>query len=363
MSNIIFNANILSKDTLKTLFINNYNNSYGVPSSSPYPGLSLHNNKGFQCFRNAAFYMVNRMQSELWNGIDRLPVLPTSDKDKNQYLIIQTFVEMMDDRIINSLYSSGTIEFKRTEFIDERFKQLLNVTDSSKYISYGVQEPKYETARNNELLTFMSMADLRANGMLNKGGNSQDVLVEFLVNQVYFNSTSLSGFPAGQITGTTDYIKISLSEPVDNFIKKYITYKTITNNLNEPYRLVGILYDCPYSTTHSITSVCFGDHCDLDDPTHIFMDDDLKIKKNLGPSFNRNGLQWSCGDAGKSMNVGFLLYEKKSVRARLQKQIQDFIDANNIVRSSPFVVVGGGNKDYFTLYQKYKNKYLQLKNK
>jgi hypothetical protein len=382
MSNINFAANILSPIALKTLFISNYGNSYGVPAGRPYPGISLYNNRLYQCFRNAAFYFLNRMQSEIWRGIGRLPAVPpTTDPDFDQYLIIQTFVEIMDDGIINRLYpGADAIERKRTNFIDDRFQQLRIPQADSKYSNYGVLSRTNLQAKHQQSARSMGFVDdpttnktavqiAEGMGLLGPGGLTMDVFIEFLENRIYFRShtaesNNLPNIPLTTIeplNTTQDYIRIKKIGDIlsiNDFITNIGNYRTIQNTNGEGYRLVGVLYDC---ANHQITSVCFGNDCDLANPRHIFMDDHVKHVKQLSAPFNQAGLQYACTTG--YVNVQYLLYEKVSVRADLQAEIQAFISSNGIHRTTPFVVVGGGNNDYYSLYQKYKNKYLQLKNK
>ena len=120
-----FIRNLKSKDELKTLFINNYDNSRG--STQDTVGLPLTNTNETICYFISAFNIVSRLQYVIFNEIDKLsdlaPIIVKLNADEcledaeskkfNKYLLIQTIIEVHAQRITDD----------RINFIHDRLKQ------------------------------------------------------------------------------------------------------------------------------------------------------------------------------------------------------------------------------------------------
>jgi hypothetical protein len=374
--------NLFTKDELKRIFISNYNSTHGMGISS-----SLNNNMSLQCFRNSSYYLLSRVQSDIWDSIDTLPVKTwatmTTD-EKNLYIYIQTFIELMDDQIINRLGNCATpgltfkvpckssiIEEKRTNFIDTRLNSI-NTTNANKHTSLGVQiyglpNGGYSSA----VVSFLKTNYLKNIQII----NLKDVDTNLKKNFDILGLTNLSNYilikleeeedgtytypdgPSFPIPGESlpDTNKVY---PLINDIK---LKKFNKHGTDHDYKLVGMLYDCPVGIAHQVTSLCYGDKCLETPPEHIFHDDKKKFTKKLitsdFTSGKNSGLDYGCATGKKQ--VLYLLYEKLSVQAELQAKITAFITANPDL--SDIVIKGGGMDKYYSKYLKYKQKYLQLK--
>jgi hypothetical protein len=392
------NHNYFTKHELKSLFINGYlskNNSIDFLNQSDI-NINFNNNKSFQCFRNAAFYFLLRMRYTIWITIDDLVDNPynqgISDIDYNKYLVIQTIIELYNDDIIKKHFpSSDTMSIKRTNFIDARFDEL-KLSSFDKYVKYGVLTPKNNFERIKQSLLEFGMITSEQNKMNEtafedslrqpgneyannfykeyknqNGGISTDVITEVIAN-ILSKKVSISE----RITLDTIHEKITNMENIYNYhIINLGSNTNITNFLDiidnlknisikdKDYILVGILYDCPNSIAHQITSICYGE-VDCTTNKHLFLDDHSKIIKTLTKTnFNRTNLLWSCGDTGKPFNVSMLLYEKKNIKDLIDIEINSFIKKNINFHEKLSIQFGG----YKQKYLKYKNKYIQLKNK
>jgi len=368
--------NSFNKNELKALFIHNYNSKNGASISS-----SLNNNMSYQCFRNAAYYLLSRLQLDIWNLIDTLPSINTipfaslSSDDQNLYIIIQTFIELMDDDIIGSLGTGGTIEIKRTNFLDNRLESL-TTNNNNKYSALGVLKAIYKGS-------YMGNSN---------GGTSPTVITFFQTN--FFKNLKISNIKYDDrltfikknindlgISISSDYILFKFiygpsdklptpnemfSEINDFKIKKFIK----SDNSISTYNLVGILYDCPNGVGHQVTSICYQPNCTSTPPLHNFHDDQYKIlNKQLNnvdfQTGNNTGLKYGCRIGG--VNIQYILYEKTCVKDILQGKIDEFIRSNtadypvstNVSYPSGVIIKGGAYKNK---YLKYKQKYLQLKN-
>ena len=120
-----FIQNLKTKDDLKRLFINNYDNSRG--STKDTVGLPLTNTDSTICYFISAFNIVSRLQYVIFNEINNLsdlaPVIDklaanqcledAESKKFNKYLLIQTIIEVHAQRITDD----------RITFIHNRLKQ------------------------------------------------------------------------------------------------------------------------------------------------------------------------------------------------------------------------------------------------
>jgi hypothetical protein len=374
-SQLTFSNNLFSKNELKNIFIVNYPNVFVKPSGANVPGITLNNNQSYQCFRNAAFYFMYRMRAEIWNNIDNLnmgPVASMSDSDFNLYLITQTFIELMDDQIINRVIpGSDSIQKKRTTFIDSRFDQLKGESGLAKYSFYGLlsyNQQRKQQVRQDFVAPGMlkNINDSSMDSMLNlniNGGVSQEVLDHFLTTRLYFSNANLL-YPIKELTNIStistnpNYIMVNMSSQpkISDFITNIHNYvdKTNANGIN--YKLVGILYDCLNGVPHQISSVCFGDNCNLPTPKHIFMDDHHKNVMDLSNPFDLSKLKWGCAIETR---VTYLLYESDNAVTGLKSKIDSYLAASLGNHSNSFQIGG----DYYQKYLKYKNKYIELKNK
>ena len=373
-ANLDITSNLFSKDELKQLFIFNYKTTFGNGEI-----MALNNNDGYQCFRNAAFYLLLRFQKKIWDLIDTLPVAINfnslgSDDDKNKYLVIQTLIELMDNTIINRLISVGTIEKKRTTFIDNRL-DIFITTPSNKYQLLGLLN-KYSQAYFTEIASIlgMSVADYKA--IAGTAGGQSSNVINFIVTNI-FNTSNISldikptllDISNNIVSETNNYLLYKINTVLAKDIYSDLnTYKLLTNSTGETYKLVGILYDCG---THQITSVCFGSQC-LDIKadgyvTHNFIDDNLFIKnKSLNPNDYElgkvTGLNYSCRTAS-NLKVDYVLYEKVQAVTELNTEINSYLTTNNLTVTDLVIHGGGNNDEYYKLkYLKYKAKYLKLKN-
>ena len=246
------------------------------------------------------------MQYAIYSSIYNLPEqigVDTPISDFNKYLIIQTFIELMDDSIINKLSSQNTIEKKRTEFLDSRLEQFkfdpsmeINQQGKIKYSNFGLlnkyYKPRIEFEASQIEMSFNEYVTYAGNG-----GLTNDVLTYFIDNvfgQYIKFSDNILESPENNYT--LYKTNISLNDLLANIEK----YKIKTASDNKKYRLVGIVYDCPDDVTHQITSLCYGDNCIKTPPTHTFHDDQLIKSKNIASPFNKSDLQWGC----------ILVYEK-----------------------------------------------------
>jgi hypothetical protein len=301
------------------------------------------------------------MQNEIWENIDKLrtdiaKITTFGDAEFNQYLIIQTLIELMDDTSINSLYSTGTLEQKRTNFLDSRFDLLKDFTDVNKY-NYGLLR-NYKASRDIQLATDIGVVGMGFD--FGNGGISREFVDNFIGVRRFLK---LSVDIVEDISSSNSNVNYFIVKPpakvdISNFIFNNHNYIDKKNGNNEFYKLVGVLYDCPDGIGHQVTSVCFSCDCDLPNPKHIFMDDHQKVVMKLDNTFNKKNLQWGCKT--HDIKVDILLYEKVSVKSMLQYNINQYKES--IGQSKTFVAVGGGNIDYKNKYIKYKNKYLTLKN-
>lgn len=357
-----------TKNELKNIFINNYSNVYKFPLTAPLPGITLNNNQTYQCFRNASMYFLYRMQNEIWDNIDVLRtdisnITTFTDAEFNQYLIIQTMIELMDDAFINTLYTSDSIETKRTKFLDSRLELLKDFTHKQKY-DYGLLR-NHRRERNDEIYRELSNGDateeasLRASVRLQDGGISREFINNFITIRRFLNLSIDFTNNISSNTSNSNYIIVNVDPKIDisSFIVNKNNYVDKKNSKNEYYKLVGILYDCPDGVAHQVASVCFACDCDLPTPTHIFMDDHTKKVMKLDSTFNKNNLTYGC-ETDKT-KVDILLYEKVTVRPNLQDKINQYLTTQGNATNS-FVAYGGGF-NYEKKYIKYKNKYLSLK--
>lgn len=347
-----FYYNIYTKDELKAIFIQNYNSKNGNSLSS-----SLNNNMSYQCYRNAAFYILSRMQLDIWNSIDKLPDFEYdaegdghfSSDDMNMYIVIQTFIELMDDNIINlAIPGSTTIEHKRTSFLDYRLDQT-DIAKPLKYISFGILKREYKP-------------DYLPDG---RHGGTSDGVISFFVRKYFTDSKFapvLDILPISNIddslSGSKNYVIVKL--PIERiklntFIDNIDDLKTRTIG-SDVYKLAGVLYDCD---DHQISSICYGDACTSIPPNHNFHDDHSVINKNMiKGDFTRPGFSFGCSKPA-NISTTMLLYEKNTAVEELRTQVMEFAkkDATNL---SGKANIHGGY--YKAKYLKYKNKYLTLKN-
>lgn len=352
--------NIFSKDELKTIFIFNYGGKNNL-NLAPL----LNNNMTYQCFRNAAFYLMSRLELDIWETIDTLPITTsfvaiTSTADKNKYIIIQTFIELMDDKIIDNTVTNSkynNINKKRTYFIDKRFDMLNDTSNPFKYHTYGVLEnpdsnesykPSYYAPREN-------------------GGTSETVIIKlnsFLKGDsstcIYTEENSMIDLSKCTTLTNPNYIILKLkSEKIsmNDFFSNISNNRTQIFNTNL-YRLVGITYDCPNGVPHQVTSICRGMNCIDSPPKHNFLDD--KDDKGLLDLKNTvySNLNWGCKYGG--INITAVLYEREGVYDILNSNVSEFISKNTFIKST-VNLVPNLEIDYKNKYKKYKNKYLKLK--
>jgi hypothetical protein len=363
-ANLDLNLNTFNKDELKTLFIHNYNTKNGISNSS-----SLNNNHSYQCFRNSSYYLLSRLQLLIWNKINELPDISIqpfnalNDPSKDIYTIIQTFIELMDDDIVNKLITGALpIEKKRTTFLDTRL-DTVHTNNNNKYSALGILD---------------SSKNYKPSYLGSSNGSTAGTVISWFVTNIFSNLQ----FKILSYNDRLNIVTQTMKQLSDNKLTDYILFK-INPNENEEimtekefidnidnikqksfrklngkdthYNLVGVLYDCPKGIAHQITSICYGTNCIDTPPIHNFHDDDKIIKHSLKDNI-KIGILWGCNT---EMNVQFLLYERVSVIYDLQKQINDFIQSKNLVLPTK-VTIHGGN--YREKYLKYKKKYLLLKN-
>jgi hypothetical protein len=320
----------------------------------------------FQCFRNAAFYLMSRLELDIWETIDTLPnntsfVEITSTADKNKYIIIQTFIELMDDKIINTTVTEpiyNFIEKKRTYFIDKRFDMLVDTNNNLKYNTYGVLK--------NPDSNVSYKPDYMGNS---NGGVSETVIIK--LNSFLKGASSACIYP--EDNSIIDLSKCTkFTNPIPNYIILKLKQDTISmndffsnisdnkmrifNKIN--YKLVGITYDCPKGTPHQVTSICRGSNCISNPPKHNFLDD----KDNRGLLDLKNTvhslLGWGCSIGG--INITAVLYEREGVYEILESNVSNFISKNTFIKGDVKLVPTLRNV-YENKYKKYKNKYLKLK--
>lgn len=371
------NDNLFSKDELKKIFIFNYKDTFGTGKV-----MSLNNNQTYQCFRNAAFYLLMRYQKVIWNLIDTLPTVANfaeivSDVDKNKYLIVQTLIELMDDTIINRLMSDekdNTIEKRRTSFLDNRLENF-KTDDHLKYSNLGLLTT-YRDAYLTQLASTLVMEKEEVE-LWGNGGISSEV-VEFILANIFNNNTkfkTLSKFTDINETefgdSNPDYVLFKFGDTaVSDIFGSINDKKLLTSSTGERYKLVGLLYDCPNGIAHQITSLCYGNQCLDNDASgyikHNFFDDQKMLpNKTLNPANFRprvdTGLQWACKNGG--IIAQLVLYEKVSAVEQLDVEIKTYLGSKTLKYDSLVIHGGGKNDEYYKLkYHKYKMKYLKLKN-
>jgi hypothetical protein len=368
--------NSFNKNELKSLFIHNYNSKNGASISS-----SLNNNMSYQCFRNAAYYLLSRLQLDIWNLIDTLPNINTTPfagltpDNINLYTIIQTFIELMDDNIIASLGIGTTIEIQRTYFLDNRLESL-NTHNNNKYSALGVLKSIYKgsymkSSSGGTSPTVINFFQTKFFKDLKISNIDYDDRFKFIKKNIDGLNISI---PSNYILFKFNYgSNENLPSPDEMFsrinsfkIKKFIQ----TDNSISNYNLVGILYDCPKGIGHQVTSICYQPNCTSSLPIHNFHDDQHKIlNKELNSVDFKigtdTGLKFGCKNQG--IGIQYVLYEKTCVKDILQGKIDEFIRSNpadypvstNFSFPSGVIIKGG---DYKNKYLKYKQKYLQLKN-
>lgn len=135
-SELLFQDNLLSKNELKLLFKEQYKNITNINLAN------LMNR--CQCFRNTAIFLIMRMEALIWKKINELPDNATYDtlsiNDKNKYLILQTLIELLDNRIIKKVMNNYNDD-DRTKFLDTRLSEYdIVVTDEMRKIQPD-QEP------------------------------------------------------------------------------------------------------------------------------------------------------------------------------------------------------------------------------
>jgi hypothetical protein len=365
-SNKDIEMNLFTKDELKQIFIKNYSNMYGQSVV-----FALNNNQSYQCFRNASFYFLARLQFLIWKEIDNLPDITNyselKDVEKQKYIFIQTFVELLCDDIINNIYKdTRDISRKRTSFLDYRLDKF-EISDADKYKTCGLLQYKIQFHKQRMGDFGMTKEDYEPYSREN-GGLSESVLGFFLPT---IFSNNLKSFDVRDITDIiTEFNKLAAPEPdyvsveiknqiyADTFFKVINTHKRITTSSGSSYRLVSILYDCINGIAHQIVSMCFGTECVDTPPKHTFHDDQIVIKQKALESsdFERGkdtNLQWACKTGG--LIVKYLLYEKETIIPILQTEVEEFLKTKNV--SAEFIAHGGNI--YLKKYLKYKNKYMK----
>jgi len=372
---IKFEDNIFTKNELKALFVKNYSSKNGSSLSS-----SLNNNMTYQCFRNAAFYLLSRLQGYIWDLIDTLPNTDVkkygnfSEDERHLYLIIQTFIELMDDIIINRIGTGSNIETKRTDFLDKRLDST-TVPNRIKFSSFGILKPAYgnlsSSQRSSDFViakfTQMIFKQLKIHkeGDLNslfdanlsdlekwkiKSFTSPEKYLLIELETTWIEDKTVTGKYKDILPSAFDVFGRINELKSKNFIKDDVTYT---------YNLVGLLLDCPNDIGHQVTSICYGSDCTNSPPVHNFHDDNLVVpRKSLIPDNFAlgvdTGLQWGCKTKG--INVQYILYEKTTVPSELQEQVTLF---SNSINQEEIPVIHGGS--YKSKYLKYKQKYLILK--
>ncbi len=364
-----FATHRLSKNDLKTLFIFNRPLIYTKPNEYQIPGVPI-DNPTYECFRNASLHFMIRMRFELWNNIDLLNNNPVSDMDFNKYLITQTLIELMDEQIINRVIQGDvSIQVKRRRFINDRFNQLRNVENSTKYSSYGLTQYYDDKVRKcleefAEVHGPLHLHNERDYQFCNERGGVPDLVFnEFFIIKNYFSENNVryldnvNEFETLSNINQPNYIRTRIIPQlrINDFISNIGNYVTKRINGGKTYTLVGILYDCPENTAHNITSVCFDDDCLSTPPKHVFLDDEKKIVNELRNVFNQTELKHGC-TIGNILVIA-LLYEANDVKERLNESIRTFVRG---IRGQPR---HHGGSAYYTKYLKYKNKYLELKRK
>ena len=365
-AHIDVSQNIFTKDELKTIFITNYSSKHEINRLG-----SLNNNMGYQCFRNAGYYLLARAQGEVWNLIDTLPNktwdIMTND-EKDLYIYVQTFIELMDDDIIdrvgkcpNITFYSGwpsgcndsTTTIKRTNFLDNRLNQI-----------------NAPIGNNNVRYNSLGLLKYTRNYTQNHGASSDGVISYFInnlfksikTNTVDYPKLKTDNFDKLGFSSMSNYIIVKIrGQPNTNTV--FADINTIKQKIysdadpSKKYNLVGILYDCG---NHQVTSVCYGANCLSTPPNHSFHDDANVLDEKLDPSKFAPGvdskLNFNCKTGPKE--IQYLLYELQDTVVSLTAKVIAHLPAG-----SAHPNVHGGGINYHQKYLKYKQKYLSLKNK
>ena len=370
-----FSDGKLTKDELKFLFMDNYRHNHKI-----YRLPALNNNLGNQCFRNASFIFLSRMQYVIYGMLCILNDDLTKNEDFNKYLIIQTLIELMDNIIIENLINSNSaIAQKRTTFLDNRLdeyrfnegypdnigalyvtKQLeglqptLDLSNIQKMIEYKIKYLKngifgllqYRKARDEyQHILFGTVVDSVS------GGNSYDV-IDYLINNVFHKeSIFISTDRTAQEEPHKIYTIYNTNMKGVQIKGDIERYKIKTNTTTkDKYKLVGILYNCE---RHEFASICFGDNCET--RMHTFINDATvsfkEITEKVGCSSNIN-------------TTVSLLYENEIVQDHMNQEFLKNPLFEGLRKEVDLVppYIHGGNINYYDKYKKYKTKYITLKN-
>jgi len=380
-SELLFQDNLLSKNELKLLFKEQYKNITNINLAN------LVNR--CQCFRNTAIFLIMRMEALIWKKIDELPDNATYDtlliNDKNKYLILQTLIELLDNRIINKVMNNYN-ENDRTKFLDTRLSEYdIVVTDEMRKIEPDQEltlpiihikgEFKYRKLGLTNNLNIESSNKLNAIRMgidyseyiemIDKscGGEVSEV-IRFLYDNIfdkgflYNTNYNLEKLHENFEATDKEYILIQLNKNISifDFLKTFDNFKSKSGLDGKKYRLVAITYDCyPKQEAkgnddipHQFISFCYGDDS-CNHNAHYFRTDNLSYKINTDQTYVITSdlfeaptmFDYSCRNG--AISVEFLLYEN--------------VDAIKTIYASS---IKGGNSKYKHKYLKYKKKYLNL---
>jgi len=370
-AHIDLSQNIFTKDELKTIFVNNYASKHQINRLG-----SLNNNMGYQCFRNAGYYLLARAQGEVWDLIDTLPTKTWATMtydEKDLYIYVQTFVELMDDEIINRVGKCTNITFykgsaygcndsttthKRTNFLDNRLNQI-----------------NAPIGNNNIRYNSLGLLKYTRTYTQNHGASSDGVISYFLNNLFKSVKTKTIDYPTLKtdnfdtlgFSSMSNYIIVKLrGQPITSTVFPDInTIKQKIYSSADPskkYNLVGILYDCG---NHQVSSVCYGANCLSTPPNHSFHDDANVLDEKLdaakfAPGVNSK-LNFNCRTGPKE--IQYLLYELQDAVVSLKAKVIAALPPGILPTSPSYPQVHGGGINYHHKYLKYKQKYLSLKNK
>lgn len=372
--------NIFSKDKLKKIFIFNYKNGYGAGRIT-----ALHNAE-YQCFRNAAFYLLLRCQKQLWNLINTLPIEPSdviigNSNYLNKYLVIQSLIELMDDEIIKKLITdamSPQLQEKRRIFLDDRLEYYKGLAPQFKYQNLGVIgiNGSNKNAYFADKAVEMEMSVEACEQLMGLAGGHSSNVINFLITRIFTNDNiylkndvkTFDEMKTNITIQNKNYLlyKFVSSPPTnkqptaESLFRNINNYTLVQNSRSQNYKLVGILYDCG---DHQLTSVCFGAQCISS--SHNFIDDEkITMDKSLNPDrytpgFN-TGLNYGCRNA-QNLLINYILYENVNAVSELNCDIRRFCGRNNIKIRDLVIHGGSGSDNYKTKYLKYKAKYLYLK--
>lgn len=284
-----FVKNLKTRDELKTLFINNYNNSRG--STIDTVGIALNNTNNTICYFISAFNIISRLQYVIFNEINKLSDLSeivtklTEDKcleeeeskKFNKYLLIQTIIEVHTAEITDKI-----------EFIHERLKQFTFSKNS-----FDLNEPLMNKVQNE-------IGNIRTQ-LLNVWYilNSEDNMnLMSLVDKLY--KTNEINISAAYATGETEnlyknFFEESISKIIEikeKFLKNYSKWmtdgklnleniKTDFNEFDEINDATDLLDNL--TTLHSSFNI-------IDDLTRKYTDKDIVMDELCANTLLKNNM-------------------------------------------------------------------------